>query len=129
MKNTMLTESDKQAIAEAIKQAERGTSGEIVFGIAPASGAYRHASLQAGLAGSVLAAAVYLLIPTAHQIALLLWAEVVGFAVFYAASLHLPLRRWFIRGSEMDERVREAAFKEFYSSGLYKTREANGVLI
>jgi putative membrane protein len=29
----------------------------------------------------------------------------------------------------MDVRVYEAAFLEFYSSGLYRTREANGVLI
>jgi putative membrane protein len=29
----------------------------------------------------------------------------------------------------MDECVHEAAFREFYASGLYKTRDANGVLV
>jgi putative membrane protein len=29
----------------------------------------------------------------------------------------------------MESRAQEAAYRQFYSSGLYKTREANGVLI
>ena len=125
----MLTETDKQAIAEAIKRAELTTSGEIVFAIVDASGRYPHASLQGALIGSVLAAAIYLALPVPHTIALLLWTEIIAFALFYALILHLPWRRWFIRGREMDENVHDAAFREFYASGLYRTREANGVVI
>jgi putative membrane protein len=60
---------------------------------------------------------------------LLLWTELAGFAVGYALFARLDCRRWFLTGTEMDARVRQAAFAEFYSSGLHRTREENGVLI
>jgi putative membrane protein len=41
----------------------------------------------------------------------------------------VPWRRWIISRQEMDARVRDAAFMQFYSSGLYRTRESNGVEI
>jgi len=125
----LLSEDDKKAIAEAVKKAEMLTSGEIVFALTDASDRYRHAAWRGALAGSILATAVYLLLPVPQTIGLLLWTEITAFAVFYALVPHLPCRRWFISSREMDERVHEAAFREFYSSGLYKTREANGIVI
>jgi putative membrane protein len=125
----LLTEEDKQAISEAIQRAEKRTSGEIVFAYTPASGRYRHATLQGALIGAVLATALYLALPVAHTIGLALWTEIVAFAVFFAVIPLLPQRRWLIPSREMDERVHEAAFHEFYASGLYKTRQANGVII
>lgn len=125
----LLTEEDKKAIAEAVKKAEMLTSGEIVFALTDASDHYRHATLQGALAGSILATAAYLLLPAPQTIGMLLWTEIMAFAVFYALIPHLPCRRWFISSREMDDRVQEAAFREFYSSGLHKTREANGIVI
>lgn len=125
----MLTENDKQEIAAAIQGAELKTSGEIVFAITDASGRYSHATLQGAMAGSILAAATYLALPMEHTIALLLWTEIIAFGFFYALVSYFPWRRWFIRPQEMEECVFDAAFREFYNSGLYKTREANGVLI
>jgi len=124
-----ITQEEKEAIAEAIRRAEQRTSGEIVFAIADASGQYHHATLQGALAGTIIAAAVYLALPAAHTIGLLLWTEIISFAFFYALIPLLPFRRWFIPAREKEEGVREAAFREFYSNGLYQTREANGVVI
>ena len=125
----LLTEEDKQAVAEAVKNAESLTSGEIVFALTDASDRYQHAVIRGAIAGSILATAVYLLLPVPQTIGMLLWTEVMAFAVFYALIARLPCRRWFISPREMDERVHEAAFREFYSSGLHKTREANGIVI
>ncbi len=125
----LLTEEDKKVIAGAVKKAELGTSGEIVFALTDASGHYHHASLQGALAGSMLATAFYLLLPTPRTIGMVIWVEIVSFALFRALIPRLRLRRWFISSAEMDETVHEAAFREFYASGLYKTRELNGVLI
>ena len=77
----------------------------------------------------VVSAAIYLALPVAHSIVLLLWVQLVSFAVFYALFENSPWRRWFISGAEMDARVHDAALLEFYNSGLYRTREENGVLI
>jgi putative membrane protein len=125
----LLSEEDKKIIAEAIKRAELATSGEIVFAITGASGHYYHATLQGALIGTVLAAAVYLALPVPQTIGLLLWTEIIAFALFYSVIPHLPMRRWIVPAREMSECVHDAAFREFYASGLYKTRESNGVLI
>ena len=125
----LLSEDDKKEIAAAIARAESGTSGEIVFAVTDASARYRHATYQGALAGAVLGTAVYLALPYPHYVSLLLWTQLISFGVSYALFSRLSWRRWFCSSSEMEARVRQAAFAEFYSSGLYRTREANGVLI
>jgi putative membrane protein len=124
-----LTEQDKNKIEAVIKKAEAGTSGEIVFATAPASAHYHQATFQGALIGMVVVTAVFLLLPISHAITSLLWTEFISFAVFYSILPHLSWRRWIIPDHEMDARVHEAAFMQFYSSGLFKTRESNGVEI
>ncbi len=124
-----LSDQDSKAIEEAIKKAEATTSGEIVFATAEASAHYHHATLQGALIGMALVTAVSLLFPFAHNPATVLWTEFISFAVFYSILPHVPWRRWIISNREMDARVHEAAFMQFYSSGLYRTRESNGVEI
>jgi putative membrane protein len=125
----LLTDEDKKVISEVIRKAEAGTSGEIVFAVADASARYHHELLQAAIVGMCAAAAAYLAVPVDHTIGIMLWTQIVSFAIFYAVLPHLPLRRRFIPSRELDARVHEAAFLEFYSSGLFRTRESNGVLI
>jgi putative membrane protein len=125
----LLNEEDKREIAAAIHRAEEMTSGEIVFAVAHASARYPQATYQGALAGAVTAAAVYLALPYTHYISLLLLAQAIGFGVCYALFARGPWRRWFLGAAEMEARARQAAFAEFYASGLYRTRDANGVLI
>jgi len=129
MPTKLLTEEDRTAIADAISRAEKGTSGEIAFAVADSSANYHHAILVGAMGGMAAATAVYLLLPTSHTIALVLWVELVSFALLYALLYRVPWRRWFIPAQEMDRRTREAAFLQFYASGLYRTKESNGVLI
>jgi putative membrane protein len=126
---TRLSEQDNKAIEEAIKKAEATTSGEIVFTAAPASAHYQQATLQGALIGMAIATAVFLILPVTHTPATLLWAEFLSFAAFYSVLPYLPCRRWIIAKQEMDARVKDAAFMQFYASGLYRTRESNGVEI
>lgn len=125
----LLNDEDRKAIEAAIQQAETKTSGEIVFAIAEASANYHHATLQGAIVGMVVATAVYLMLPVSHTITGLLWTESLSFALFYAVLPMVPCRRWFIPRRELDSRVREAALAQFYSSGLYRTRDSNGVEI
>jgi putative membrane protein len=124
-----LKDEDYRVIEEAVKKAEATTSGEIVFTASQASAHYHHATLQGAIIGMVIVAAVSLFLPFAHTITTLLWTEFISFAVFYSILPKLPCRRWIISTQEMDARVQETALMQFYSSGLYKTREANGVEI
>ncbi len=125
----LLSDQDKKAVADAIHQAESVTSGEIVFAVTDASGRYMDAAFQGALAVMAAATAVYLGLPVGHTIRAVLWTEIISFAVSLALLVYFPWRRWFIPRHEMDARVYDAALMEFYSSGLYRTREANGVLI
>jgi putative membrane protein len=79
--------------------------------------------------GMALVTCLYLVFPMVHTLDMVLWVELVSFAVLYGVLSKVSFRRWFIPGREMDARTREAAFFEFYSRGLYKTRESNGILI
>ena len=124
-----LTEAERKAISEAVAGAEAATSGEIVFAITDASGRYRHSLLLFALVGMASATAIYLAAPVRHSVGALLWIEVLSFTLLVALAPHLPWRRAFVPGREMDERVRESALLEFYSSGLHRTRDASGVLI
>jgi putative membrane protein len=125
----LLSEKDKEIIAEAVKRAELTTSGEIVFALTSSSGTYHDATLQGALVGTVLATGICLALPVPQTIGLVLWTEIIAFALFYSLLPHLHLRRWLIPARQLDERVHEAAFHEFYASGLYRTRDSNGVLI
>jgi putative membrane protein len=126
---SLLSEEDRKAIEASIKKAEATTSGEIVFATADASANYHHATLQGAIIGMAIAVAVFLMLPIVHTTTSLLWTEVLSFAVFYALLPRAPWRRWIISKQEMDARVREAALMQFYASGLYRTRESNGVEI
>lgn len=129
MARHLLTEEDKQAIEEAVGKAEASTSGEIVFAVTGASAHYHHATLSGALVGMALITALYLVLPAPHTVGVVLWVELVSFAVLYAVIPHIPWRRRLIPPREMDARTHEAAFMEFYSSGLYRTHESNGILI
>jgi putative membrane protein len=125
----LLSEDDHKAIETAVRNAESTTSGEIVFAVAETSANYQHATLQGAIIGMAAAAAIYLMLPIAHTTTSLLWTEVLSFAVFLALLPRVPWRRWIISKQEMDARVKEAALMQFYASGLYRTRESNGVEI
>ena len=129
MAKHLLTKEDKKVIEEAICKAESATSGEIVFAVTDASAHYHHAWLSGALIGMALITAIYLILPAPHTVGFVLWVELVSLAVLYAIIPHIPWRRRLISPREMNARTQEAAFMEFYSSGLYRTRESNGVLI
>jgi putative membrane protein len=124
-----LSEKDNISIEAAIKKAEAATSGEIVFTAAQASAHYHHATLQGAIIGMVLVTALFLLLPLSHTPTTILWTEFISFAVLYSLLPYFPWRRWIVSKQEMVARVQEAAFMQFYSSGLYKTRESNGIEI
>jgi putative membrane protein len=124
-----LSEQDNKTIEAAINKAEAGTSGEIVFVVTPTSSHYHHANLQGALIGMAIVTAIFMMIPFTHTPTNLLWMEFVSFAVFSTILPYCPWRRLIVSKREMNARVQEAAFMQFYSSGLYKTRESNGVEI
>jgi putative membrane protein len=139
MKNlaeTFLSETDRKRVESAVFAAEKRTAGEIVCMIESSS--YHYA--MANVLGATAAALPLALLAT-HLLGAWLWIGTqnmwlfIGlFAIFFALMHWIvgrvpALKRLFISQREIDEEVEEAAVTGFFRQGLYRTRDANGVLL
>jgi len=148
------SEEEHARIRSAIEAAEAGTSGEIVAMVVDRSDSYREAETL----GAVLTAALIAFIAEISFQYFTLWrmgsewghgggigAELVLYGVSVwtyvplVFLLYFPARRLlrrceslklpFVGRKRIDEAVRERAVRAFYEKGLYRTRDATGILI
>jgi len=124
-----LSEADRKRILEAVRKAERRTSGEFVAVIAPRSDTYLVMPL-------LLAAAIALILPGAlwlldatHDFHRLYALQLVAFA---ALALLLQWQRIAVR--LVPERIKAAratrrAREQFLLRGLHRTKDRAGVLL
>jgi putative membrane protein len=124
----MISQADKERIAEAIRAAEAKTSGEIFCVVAHQSSDYRLVPLT-------WAAALALLVP-APLIFFTLWPAAVIYlvqlVVFIAAALVLSLpaiRFHIVPRRTRHERAHISALRQFFAQGLHQTENRTGVLI
>ena len=133
---SFLKEAELEQIETCVREAERTTRGEIVVMVAPASHGYPMAGPLGAAAFSIPVA-----VALARTVGPLVWAGPhdlwvflgIFFPLFFLCRevvMRLPrLKRFFISEKEMDHEVREAATIQFFSKGLYRTREETGILI
>jgi putative membrane protein len=131
-----LSASEQEQIEDAVKQAELQTAGEIVCMIISTSYHYPMANV---LGATALALPLALL--AAHMLGGWLWIGTQNmwlflglfslfFILFYWVVGRTPgLKRLFITQREINAEVEEAAVTSFFREGLYRTRDANGVLL
>jgi putative membrane protein len=131
-----LPQADRQEIESCIRRAESRTRGEIMVVVEAASGHYPAADLRAAAALAFPAA-----LALTPLLGGLLWAGPFNLwiflvsllpllMVFQAAVKRLPsLKRVFVFDREMQAQVHDAAEMQFYRKGVFRTREATGVLI
>ncbi len=121
---------EREAIRQAVRDAESGTSGEIAVALVDESDRYLEAEFLGALAFAAGAAFVA---------AVLLRFESIWFYLPLTAFLYIPalalIRRFpqlklaWLFGGRVEEAVRERALALFYERGLNKTRARTGVLI
>lgn len=126
---SLISNEDSARIEAAIERAEAQTSTEFVVAVVPRSGEY--------LLGPVMAAAAWALgaafvigwfmpaLPTFDVVALEL---PIALATFFLFRLP-PIRRRLIPSAVAEAEVRRRAFALFSERGLYRTRDASGMLI
>ena len=139
MKNlaeTFLSKTDQKRIETVVAATEKKTAGEIVCMIVSSSYHYAMANVLGATAFALPLALV-----AAHVLGGWLWIGTQNmwlflgiFAIFFALMHWIlgrvpTLKRLFISRREIDEEVEEAAVKGFFNKGLYRTRDANGVLL
>ena len=124
-----VSETDRQEISNAIAEAERTTSGEIVAVITPASGSYVYAAF-------FWPAIIALLVPLPP----ILWTwwpiqtiYVIQLATFAVLTLLLlvvrPLRFALVPGSLKRQVAHRRALEQFLAQNLHTTPGRTGVLI
>jgi putative membrane protein len=122
------TKEDHDAVAAAIREAEKQTSGQIVCVLAQASSAYAHIPI---LWSSVLA----LLTPwpliyfTQWSVQRIFLLQVIVFLVAGIAFSWMPLRLLLVPRALQRARAHRAALEQFVLRRISHTRNRNGVLI
>ena len=139
MKNladTFLSDTDRGKIQSAVAAAEKNTAGEIVCMIVSSSYHYPLANVL----GATAAALPVSLLGThflgawwwigSQNMWLFLGLYTVCFTLVHWIVERFPaLKRPFVSRREIDAEVEEAAVNAFFRQGLYRTRDANGVLL
>jgi putative membrane protein len=131
-----LSNTDRQRIEKSVAAAEQKTSGEVVCMIVSSS--YHYA--MAGVIGATALALPLALLSTHFRGGWMwigtqnMWLFIGLFTILFTLLLWLlnripSLKRPFISRREIDEEVEEAAITAFFKQGLYRTRDANGVLL
>lgn len=123
-----ITEDDRKRVADAIAEAEAGTSGEIVAIIAPASARYLHVPV---LWAALIALALpfpfitWTWWPIQHIYAL----QIAAFAVLALVLLHPRIRMALVPTAVKRRRAHRRAVEQFLAQNLHTAAGHTGVLI
>lgn len=125
----MLSESEHDLVAAAVRAAEAGTAGEIrvVVTTQPLIRHHFHALMWAALAALVLPWPLALL--TTLSVPMLLSLQALVFVVVGALLLFTPLGPLVTPRAALRSAARGAAIDHFFAHGMHQTRQRTGVLI
>ena len=131
-----LTKVEQDTISDIVQQMEQQTSGEIVPMVVSASHSYP-AAIICGATALALPVSL-LLMPVVSSFFWLgsqnVWVFIALFVALYGILHGLVhrfawLKRLFLSRSQVEAEVQEAALASFFTEKLYKTKDANGILI
>lgn len=116
-------------VADAVREAEARSIGQIVPVVVERSALYTEARYRGGIAAAVVATAVVLAARLPLTLAELPLVQLAaGIAGALAASL-APIERLLTGHRELDEAARQRAFRAFHEHGLARTQHGTGVLV
>ncbi|MEA2041449.1 MAG: hypothetical protein U9N85_02710 [Bacteroidota bacterium] len=135
-KQLLFTQTQKDQIAEAVKQAEQNTSGEIVPYFVNKSDNYIEAPTYAALSAGVF---VVLILNILSQLWLLpfkfntlnfsIWLIVIMAVVYLTVYFIKPIKRLIINDSRKSDMVNKRAMLAFVEEEVFSTRDRTGILI
>ena len=123
------SEVENGEITRTIQEVELQTSGEVAVMVVEQSDSYPESRILAGvIMGSLLALGVTDFLLDDSLWKFLPLAAIFSLLIAWLTD-YLPLvKRFFVPGTRLEEMVREQAVQGFFEQGLYKTRDATGVL-
>ncbi len=123
-----MDERDREAIAEAVREAEGQTAGEIVVMIDRAAASYRMVPVAMALTLSLLVPWP-LLAMTETSAPRIFLIQLVCAVLLLASLLWYGLGGRFVPGFVKRRRAHDVALREFTARGLSRTRQRTGVLL
>ncbi|MGH8371978.1 MAG: TPM domain-containing protein [Gammaproteobacteria bacterium] len=126
------SEQDKARISDAIKAAEKNTSGEFVAVVARASDHYIFLPLLWAAILALLTPGVFILIGTSltHEYPHLYHLQLLIFIVLALLFVFMPgLHLYLVPRSVKHARASRLAKAQFYLQGVHMTQEHSGVLL
>jgi len=124
-----LKQSDLDKISQAVFEAEKHTTGEIVPMIVTQSDSYPGARWRLAVVFSLLFGFLaYSCIEYSDPV-WILWAQIPGLYFGYWLGTFDPILRYFLTSSKIDEEVHQRALQAFFSHNIHATAERTGILI
>jgi len=131
------TDAERERITQAVQQAERRTTGEIVVMIVPSSARYREAGYRTGLILGWLTLALLLTVETywmpwgwhAGNAGWLLLSVIAAYGIGEWLGASPAIIRLVTSRERMAYKVDLRAEQAFYRHGFHKTKGRTGVLI
>jgi putative membrane protein len=125
---TIVSAADRKRVAEAITNAERQTSGEIVAVIAPESASYFYVPFM-WAALIALAVPFPLIFWTWWPIQHIYFLQLAVFTVLLLLFMYRPLRLALVSSKVKKERAHRRAVEQFLAQNLHTMPSRTGVLI
>ncbi len=126
---TFLSEADKQRIAEAIRDAEMKTSGELVTVIARSADTYLYIPILWASIAALTLPAIVLLLTVDLQFPLLYVLQLATFMGLALLFRWNPLKMCLIPKAIKNRRAGRLAWEQFFAQNLHLTQQRTGVLL
>ncbi len=122
-----LSSDELAQIKEAIFEAEKKTTGEIVPVIVKQSDFYPAAHFRLSLLGAFVAIFSYYQLSFEGESVYFLYLFILGALIGFFLGYIAPLKMLFTTREEIEEETRQRAMESFLTNGVVETKDRNGV--
>jgi len=127
--NSGLTQSELDRISQAVLDAEKLTTGEIVPMIIAQSDDYPGARWRLAITTALLFGFLTYFFLGDYDPAWILWVQIPGLYVGYWLGTFSAVLRPFLENAKVDEEVHQRALQAFLLRELHATKDRTGILI
>ncbi len=124
-----LTQSERDRISQAVLEAEKLTTGEIVPMIVAQSDDYPGARWRLAIVIALFFGFLAYFFLDDFDPAWILWVQIPGLYIGYSLGTFGVVLRPFLASSKIDEEVHQRALQAFFSRDLHATKDRTGILV
>ncbi len=124
-----ITQAERDKISQAVLEAEKRTTGEIVPMIVTQSDDYSGARWRLAVAGALFSGFLAYFFLADYDPVWILYAQIPGLYIGYALGNFGVLLRPFMLEEKIDEEVKQRALQAFYEHNLHATKDRTAILI